>query len=161
MTNYIVINGKKTELTEEQLKQLGIECKRKNPFDRVALNENYYAFKTDIVPLKECNDITDKVLYDNAYYFNDKDFAIQVAFHELLNRKLLKYAYDNEAEDCVWNNVKSHYRIVKNSNNDFVVLKDIMYKTLWAVYFSTEEVATQAIKDVVEPFMEEHPEFVW
>lgn len=35
MDNYIVINGKKTELTEEQLKQLGIETKEKrnNPFE--------------------------------------------------------------------------------------------------------------------------------
>jgi len=32
--NYIVINGKKSELTEEQLKLLGIET-RKNPFERV------------------------------------------------------------------------------------------------------------------------------
>ena len=43
--NYIVINGKKTELTEEQLKQLGIEPekKRKNPFDRVPAGEIYFA----------------------------------------------------------------------------------------------------------------------
>lgn len=35
--NYLVINGKRTELTAEQLRQLGIEPekKRKNPFDRV------------------------------------------------------------------------------------------------------------------------------
>lgn len=41
--NYIVINGKKIELTEEQLKQLGIEPekKRKNPLERVAKTEMY------------------------------------------------------------------------------------------------------------------------
>ena len=35
MENYIVINGKKAELTDEQLKQLGIESekKRNNPFN--------------------------------------------------------------------------------------------------------------------------------
>ena len=38
--NYIVINGKKAELTNEQLKMLGIEV-RKNPFDR-ATGEEYY-----------------------------------------------------------------------------------------------------------------------
>lgn len=36
-----------------------------------------------------------------------------------------------------------------------------MYKTLGAVYFSTEEVAIQAIKEVVKPFMDTHKEFVW
>lgn len=42
--NYIVINGKKAELTEEQLKQLGIEPekKRKNPFERVTGEKYYY-----------------------------------------------------------------------------------------------------------------------
>ena len=35
--NYIVINGRRTELTEEQLKQLGIEPekKEKNPLGKV------------------------------------------------------------------------------------------------------------------------------
>lgn len=32
MENYIVINGKKAELTEEQLKQLGIEIEKKQSF---------------------------------------------------------------------------------------------------------------------------------
>lgn len=30
-----------------------------------------------------------------------------------------------------------------------------------AVYFNSEEVAKQALKDVVELFMKKHPEFVW
>ena len=29
------------------------------------------------------------------------------------------------------------------------------------VYFSNRETAEKAIKEVVEPFMKEHPEFVW
>lgn len=32
--NYIVINGKKAELTKEQLKALGIEAEPENPFCR-------------------------------------------------------------------------------------------------------------------------------
>lgn len=31
MNNYIVINGKKAELTEEQLKQLGISIEKEKP----------------------------------------------------------------------------------------------------------------------------------
>lgn len=166
MENYIVINGKRVELTEEQLKQLGIEVekKRNNPFNnKVEFGTEYYYIDSvsgiEKTPFDDGE--IDGDFVDVANSFNDKDFANQVYLHELLNRKLLKYAWDNEAEDCEWNNVKNHYRIGKNSNNDFVVLKDIMYKTLGVVYFSTEEVAIQAIKDVVEPFMKEHPEFVW
>lgn len=32
MENYIVINGKKAELTKEQLEALGIEIEKKDPF---------------------------------------------------------------------------------------------------------------------------------
>ena len=38
--NYAVINGKRIELTDEQLKALGVET-RKNPFERVAKSEKY------------------------------------------------------------------------------------------------------------------------
>lgn len=162
MKNYIVINGKKAELTEEQLKQLGIEVKRKSPFDRVALNENYYALKTDIVPLQEYNDETDRVLYDDACYFNDKDFARQVVLHELLNRKLLKYAYDNNAEDCEWDGENEHYYICFNNvvTKRFIVASGSFDKCQ-KIYFSKEKVAEQAIEDVVKPFMKDFPDFVW
>ena len=39
--NYIVINGKRAELTEEQMKVLGIKVK-KNPFDRDGSNNRCY-----------------------------------------------------------------------------------------------------------------------
>ena len=44
MDNYIVINGKKAELTEEQLKALGIEIKKKrnNPFNSELKYEDEY-----------------------------------------------------------------------------------------------------------------------
>ena len=38
--NYIVINGKKSDLTNEQMELLGIKA-RKNPFERVSKNESY------------------------------------------------------------------------------------------------------------------------
>lgn len=41
--NYLVINGKKMDLTEKQLKQLGIET-RKNPFERVECQKYFTIF---------------------------------------------------------------------------------------------------------------------
>lgn len=44
------------------------------------------------------------------------------------------------------------------------ILKKVIgniYKQLGTIYFSTKEKAQQAIEDVVEPFMAEHPDFVW
>ena len=42
MKNYICIDGKKAELTPEQLKALGIEVKEKSPFERAAQRTPFY-----------------------------------------------------------------------------------------------------------------------
>ena len=72
--NYIVINGKKIELTEEQLKQLGIETKP-NPFGRTndPCGEYFYtnAFGSVSVGSEEYS-CAWKNLRNAANYFNDK-----------------------------------------------------------------------------------------
>lgn len=167
MDNYIVINGKKLELTEEQLKQLGIEVdeKRNSPFDRVSRSESYYFIhSSDNVncAIEDCPEV-DHHYFDNANYFNDTDFANQVMLHQQLYRKLLKYAYDNNAEDSEWDkaNVNSHYFIYFDSAKGHFVVGDNHYCHSQSIYFSSENVAKQAIQDVVEPFLAEHPEFIW
>ena len=165
MDNYIVINGKKAELTEEQLKQLGIETKKKrnNPFNSELKNMDIFY---SIGPLDVFEQYYISSLMENgiklANNFNDKDFANQVYLHELLNRKLLKYAWDNNAEDREWDNQNPHYYIRRHLvSNLFYIQQNILSKNCGTIYFSAEEVAEQAIEDVVEPFIAEHPEFVW
>lgn len=162
--NYIVINGKKIELTEEQLKQLGIEPEKKNPFERVKPNERYHYVRFDgvIDEYNDANDTTDTQLYKISNYFNDVAFAKQVALHQLLYRKLLKFAYDNECEDSAeWDGRNLHWMITYVKNRNLLVANcSSVYKTQ-SVYFSSEECAKTAIKAVVDPFMKEHPEFVW
>ena len=161
--NYIVINGKRAELTEEQMKVLGIEVK-KNPFDRVSGDDKYYytIVSGDVLRHVDINDKTDRRLYNAINYFNDKPFAEQVALHQLLYRKLLKFSYDNGYEDTEeWNGGNEHWAIRYNSyRNEFRLYYQDGYKA-HEVYFSSEEGAKRAIKEVVEPFMKEHPEFVW
>lgn len=161
--NYIVINGKKAELTNEQMKLLGIKV-RKNPFERVSKNESYYNIsnKTSVMRYTEGEDETDQGLYNTVNYFNDFQFANQVALHQLLYRKLLKFAYDNECEDTKrWNGTDGHWTIRYNDSSCcFRAYYQERYKAL-DVYFSSEEGAKSAIKEVVEPFMKDHPEFVW
>ena len=85
--NYAVINGKRIELTDDQVKTLGVEM-RKNPFDRVAKGEEYALVGSYGYPVS-CYD--ERLPCDNNSfvchnYFNDKQFAKQVAFHQLLYR---------------------------------------------------------------------------
>lgn len=165
MDNYIVINGKKAELTEDQLKALGIK-KRNNPFNsKFDMHESYNYINNISGVLQTCFDDEeiDRDFINSANSFNDKDFAKQVYLHELLNRKLLKYAWDNEAEDCEWDktNVNSHYFIYFDSAKGHFVVGDNHYCHSQNIYFSSENVAKQAIEDIIKPFMMEYPEFVW
>lgn len=166
MDNYIVINGKKVELTEEQLVALGIEVekKRNNPFNsKFKFKEKYYFTNiVDGVSSTFFDDKFDENFIAAANSFNDKDFANQVYLHELLNRKLLKYAYENDAVND-WSNLNSEkYFITKNTSNDRVLVTfNNTLKHSGVVYFNNDEVAKQAIEDVILPFMVEHPEFIW
>ena len=105
MENYIVINGKKAELTKEQLEKLGIKPERNNPFNRVNEGENYFVIKDDgaVDRAVEIFHSSNDWYYDNVGYFNDKKFAEQMSLKWLLYRKLEKYAWDNGAEDVEWN----------------------------------------------------------
>jgi hypothetical protein len=162
--NYIVINGKKIELTEEQMKQLWIEPekKRNNPFERA--NNEYYLIKDfgEVCKYTDNQDCFDNLVYDNDNYFNDESFAQQVALHQLLYRKLLKFAYDNEYEDAAeWDGKNPHWCIYyDNSRKKFdTTWQDLVQYS--HVYFSTREGAERAIKEVVESFVKEYPDFVW
>ena len=159
----LTIDGKEIQLTDEQLKMLGIEVK-KNPFDRVSGDDKYYyaIVSGDVLRRVDINDKTDRRLYNAINYFNDKTFAEQVALHQLLYRKLLKFSYDNGYEDTEeWNGGNEHWAIRYNSyRNEFRLYYQDGYKA-HEVYFSSEEGAKRAIEEVVKPFMKEHPEFVW
>lgn len=161
--NYIVINGKKAELTNEQMELLGIKV-RNNPFERVSKNDFYYIIsdKTRVMYYPDEEDETDRELYNSVNYFNDKEFAVQVALHQLLYRKLLKFAYDNGCEDTKeWDGNNIHWTIGYSVDYEtFFMYSKALHKTQ-GVYFSSKEGTQRAIKEVVEPFMKEHPEFVW
>lgn len=161
--NYIIINGKKIELTDEQVKALLVTV-RKNPFEIVERGEDYFYVNRygDINNSGQDDDSEDDCLFRAANYFNDESFAKQVALQQLLYRKLLKFAYDNECEDTEeWYGRYLHWSIrYDECSNAFTTQNQILYKSQ-EVYFSSEEGAKRAIKEVVEPFMKAHPEFVW
>lgn len=162
MNNYAVINGKRVELTDEQVKALGIE--RTNPFKRVEPGDVYYKISEygEIDDLTEAGDYTDHYLYEGLNYFNDDSVALQVALHQLLYRKLLKFAYDNGLEDDKpWDCDNRHYNIYySHAYKKFTTELNYEGKHQ-GVYFPSVEAATRAINEVIEPFMKEHPGFVW
>ena len=143
----LTINGKEVQLTDEQLWALGFNLIAGSRYADLAV---------------EVDDETDNMFFKDANYFADENFARQVALHQLLYRKLLKYAYDNEFKDEEWDETKMHAYIIYNfTRKDYDIRWTRNEKEPGTVYFKTPTRATAALNEVVMPFVKEHPEFVW
>ena len=163
----LTIDGKEVQLTDEQLKMLGIEPekKRKSPFEEPRFSQDYY-FTNECGIGKyfyyDKNDYDYGKLRNAANVFTDETFAKQITLHQLLYRKLLKFAYDNECEDEEWDGTKMHAYIIYNfTRKDYDIRWTRNEKEPGTVYFKTPTMATAALNEVVMPFVKEHPEFVW
>ena len=163
----LTVDGKEVQLTDKQLRMLGIEPekKRKNPFEEPRFSQDYYfTNKCGIGKYFHYakNDYDYGKLRNAANVFTDKTFAEQVALHQLLYRKLLKFTYDNECEDTAeWNEVNAHWCIYMDTRSNRWDVTYYVSMKFDDVYFSSKDGAKRAIEEVVEPFMKEHPEFVW
>ena len=161
MDNYICINGKKVELTEEQLKQLGIEVPKGNFFERAKLGETYYWIsgcgRVDTV--HENDDRFDDMYFLNGNYCTNKSLMEQRALHETLNRLLWRYSMEHDGDKIKWGN-RTWFKVsYDHEDNEFVVECNDIYETLGAVFFCTRETAERAIEEIVKPFLAEHPGF--
>lgn len=152
MESYLVINGKKAPLTEEQLKMLGIATKKKSPFARE--NFDTYFYIDEFGKVCENEDEFSLVCTDHfavANYCTNVGLLQQRAWHETLNRLLWRYAMERGGE--------GNYTIYCDDYNRFNV-HNTCYKYL-EPSFATRKTAENAIAEIVEPFMKEHPDFVW
>lgn len=168
MTNYICINGKKAELTEEQMKALGIEVPKANPFERQPKTKPFYFItnKGKVEYGVEIKDFHCQGLYDAANYCTDKAILEQRSLHEILNRLLWRYSMEHkrdtheksEAGQDVFYSIAHYATDLFNDRDRFCVNAQCRGFGL-EVYFDAKEIAEAAIKEIVEPFMKAHPEF--
>lgn len=160
----LTIDGKEIQLTDEQMKMLGIAHKRKNPFERVEPGDDYYYISShnDVGTYTYSSAGVDNEFYAVSNYFSDEAFAKQVALHQLLYRKLLKFSYDNGYHDTAeWDGLNRHWGIYYNvETHQFAVDCYGSHKRV-GYWFSSGVGAARAIDEVIRPFMREHPEFVW
>lgn len=162
MDNYICINGKKAELTEEQMKALGIELPKKNPFERLPKTKPFYYItnKGNVEFGVEAKDFHCQQLHNVGNYCTDKAIMEQRALHEILNRLLWRYSMEHGGDKIDWGNVSDKYAIYYES--DTKKYKVACWQTVYYsgnVYFRTENVALAAIEAIINPFIAAHPEF--
>lgn len=133
----------------------------KTPFDRVNKEEQYCLIGTDngISVVREYNEPFDDIQYECSNYFNDKYFANQIALHQLLYRKLLKFKLEREQETKI--SSMSSFISLDKMNVPYVDETCRVNRNSNGVYFNERSTAKLALKEVVEPFLEEHSEFIW
>lgn len=160
---YLEIDGKRIELTNEQVeKLLGAEEIKKNPFEK---GEDYY-FITPAGNVRKDFD-TDgckesSLRYDVANYCKDEELMKQRALHEILDRLLWKFSMENDGDKIDWHDDDDEkYAIVfcYNDNNFDIHLN--CYTCYNTIHFHSREIAKRAIEEIIKPFMKKHPEFVW
>lgn len=152
MDNYICINGKKAELTEEQIKALGIELP-KTPFSRTAVGGEYFYISPDgnIFMEFDRHGTASGKYFDVANYCTDKVIMKQRAMHEILSRQLWRFSEQNGGS--------GQFSIARGDSGKLRVM-GCAHKYL-DPSFKSEKIANRAIAEIIKPFMEAHPDFVW
>lgn len=156
----LTVDGKEVPLTDDQLRMLGLPPTRNNPFERVKSGQEYYCL-TEGYGVLACNESSRNLAdrnYEAVSYFNDKNFAEQVYLRQLLQRKLLRFAWDNGYETT--NEPNQYYVSYFPKTKSYMVQIDCGFCAL-CVHFSSYEATERAIKEVIEPFVKEHKNFVW
>ena len=69
---------------------------------------------------------------------------------------------ENDGDKIDWDcNNKNKYKIYRSEiNKGFYAELNYEVKSN-TIYFYSKEITERAIKEIIEPFMKEHPEFVW
>ena len=168
MENYIVLHGVKMELTEDQIKLATKNIKAEKSemelaFARVKEGDIYSYICADGTTngFTEWSDHSDDDLFDVANYCKSKLLMEQRALQEILSRQLWRFSLLNGGDRI---NIEDYrlqkYFIYWNMNSkDFRVSYDCDFYKTTVQYFVSREIAERAIKEIVIPFIEKHPEF--
>lgn len=161
MDNYIMFEGKKIPLTEEQVAML--KDKSGSPLKRQKIGERYYYIggSGSVYSLEELDSGTDYNLFEAGNYCTNKELMHQRALHETLDRLLWRFSVENGEMDNPWDKKSLHYNIEYNFIKECF---QVFHGTIWCsstIYFPSEELAYRAIDEIIKPFMGKHPDFVW
>ena len=147
--NYIVINGKKAELTEEQLKQLGIEV-GKNKRERVKVRDVFF-FVDRSNCIHSCVDsrtARSNYCYDTHNYFKTEEEAEKYAEVLEIKRQLMKFA-DEHNKEIDWKDSQTlKWHLYCGEPTETIMIGYTAHKKAETIYFSSRKLAEQAIDTI-------------
>lgn len=159
--NYLVINGVRIDLTDEQIRTLrGKGGEKKSPFDRALETEDGYVFNSigEVWPVW-----TNKPdhFIEVGNYCTDKELLQKRADIEILNRLLWRFSMEHGSDEIdlrksisyeiTWNAIGSAWHILAHSSCTPVA---------GGIVFATKELALEVLNTIVIPFDKEHPDLL-
>lgn len=156
--NYIVINGKRAELTREQMEQLGIEVKGKKRW-RATNGGVYYFVNISNATLVETYDYgkSSDFRYYSHNYFETREEA--EAYARVLETEMLlkKYADEHNGEFD-----KGKYDLCINKFGSLII-NEVWSAAYYGrpIWFSSNDIASNAIKEIGEERIEEYLTYEW
>ena len=168
MDNYICIDGVKVSLNDSQISELRAilekrEAEKNSPFERQGYGDKYYYIASigEVSGARESGNSFDSVHYDNANYCTDEELLDQRALEEILARRLWRYSMEHGGDKIDWSNSQQNKFAIfcSGSNGLFYISAHAISQIINTTYFVDYEIAMNAIKEVVEPFMKEYPGF--
>ena len=167
MDNYICIDGVKVLLNDSQISELHAifekgETKKNSPFERQYCSDKYYYITStgEVGTSFEADCDCDLTHHNNANYCADEELLRQRALEEILARRLWRYSMEHSGDKLDWSNSQRKYAIYYDAEDGlFYITSNVGCQITSTVYFVDHETALNAIKEVAEPFMKEHPDF--
>lgn len=161
--NYIMLNGRKIPLTDEQIKLIQPDLPKISPFDRADEGELYYTIGSDFSLLyyPEIKSSVDVGIFNAGNYCTDEGIMKQHALHMKLNNLLWRYSMTHGGDSIDWDDgseikVNIYY---DTTMDEFGTAEYSILKYFGVVPFISEETAKAAIEEIVKPFIAEHPDF--
>lgn len=146
----ISANGKtiQAEISEEQLKELGLIEEQPTGYERVKKGDVYYfnITRSETVAEVECNRRIDEGRYDTGNYYSDKTIAKNNARADRLLCCLRQWqALNDRAINWKNKNIRKYTIRYDYAMNMFNVIPNFCERCLNDVYFTTRETAQRAI----------------
>lgn len=167
MDNYICIDGVKVSLNDSQISELRAifekrETEKNSPFKRQKYGDDYYYINSSgkVGIITDFTYDSDLTHYNNANYCIDEELLKQRALEEILARRLWRYSMEHGGDKIDWSDGQSKYAIYYDTGiGSFYITSNVVCQITSTTYFVDRETALNAIKEVVEPFIKEYPDF--
>ena len=150
MENYLVLNGQKIELTQEQYQEVcNAVSPKKSPFDKKETSEIYYYIDNDGVvdSVKDRGWVADDLRYRNANYCSNKELMMKRADYEALERVLWRFSEENGGRG-------DYFICYDKKIGDLAIVKTPAYILLLGPTFCSKAIALSAIEEAKKWLLE-------